>query len=64
MRSSRNDIKTIKVNDVWVQSPCEVIKELVEHFTNHVSSPNWDHPKLDGVPFEKVLKEVNLVLSV
>lgn len=54
MRSSRNDIKAIKVNDVWVQSPCELIKEVVEHFTNRVLSSNWDHPKLDSVSFEKM----------
>jgi hypothetical protein len=63
MRSSRNDIKAIKVNGVWVQSPCEVIKEVVEHFTNRVSSSNWDHQKLDNVSFEKASKEANRVLS-
>lgn len=38
------------MNDVWVQNPSEVRREVVAYFTNDVTSPWWERPKLDGVP--------------
>jgi hypothetical protein len=46
------------VNDVWIPSPVEIRKAVVEFFTNHVEAQNWERPRLDGVPFN-VLSEVD-----
>ena len=59
LRSHKNMIKALKVDDGWVESPYEVRKAVVNHFTNHVSSTSWDRPKLDGVAFDTLSKEEN-----
>jgi len=52
-------IKALKVDDGCVESPYEVRKAVVDHFTYHVSSTSWDRPKLDGVAFDTLSKEEN-----
>jgi len=61
-RNRRNEIKAIKVDEVWIQKPLEVREAVVNYFRSHVSS-TWDQPKLDGVNFAR-LEEVENILMV
>ena len=62
IRAHRNSIKALKVNDRWVQSPQEVRCVVVDFFSSHVASKEWDRPKLDGVPFPRLSVSENEVL--
>jgi len=64
MRSSKYMIKALKVNEGWVESSHDVRKEVVDYFTEHVSSITWERPKLDGVIFETLSEEENGSLVV
>jgi hypothetical protein len=59
LRSNKNIIKALKVNDGWVESPYEVRKAVVDYFTEHVSTTYWDRPKLDGVTFNTLSEGEN-----
>jgi len=37
LRKSRNSIKALKDNDVWLVSPFEVRRKVVDYFTIHVA---------------------------
>lgn len=50
-RASRNGVRALLVDDVWVQSPTEVKRVVVDYFRNHVASVGGERPRLDGVPF-------------
>lgn len=52
-RNRRNEIKAIKVDEVWIQKTLEVRETVVNYFRSHVSS-TWDRPKLDGVNFARL----------
>ena len=54
LRNNRNAIKALKVGDEWVQSPMEIRRTVMDYFSNHVAASVWEHPKLDGVHFERL----------
>ena len=58
-RASRNQVNAILVDGVWIQSPTEVRRVVVEYFTNHVSTERWERPRLDGVHFDHVSQDDN-----
>jgi len=62
LRSSRNAIKALKVNDGWVVSPSDVRRKVVGYFTEHVEASTWERPKLDGVNFSKLSEAENVFL--
>jgi len=63
-RSSSTSMKALKVGDGWAVSPSDVRKEVVDYFTNHVSSQLRDRSKGDGVPFPSLSDEENYRLIV
>jgi len=53
-RAHRNGIKALKVGGEWVCSPSEVRRVVVDHFSAHFASDQWERPRLDGVDFKKI----------
>jgi len=63
-RVSRNHVSVLLVDGGWVQSPSEIRREVVNYFTNHVSSKRCERLKLDGVHFVSVSDMENAGLIV
>jgi len=61
-RASRNSLKALRVDDMWVTSPFEVRKAVVEFFTNHVEADTWERPRLEGVHFDRLTEAENEAL--
>jgi hypothetical protein len=61
-RASRNSIKALMDNGLWVEKPFEVRKVVVDYFKNHVADTHWERPTLDGVDFATLSVAENLSL--
>lgn len=55
----KNAIKAIKVGGVWVDTPLEVRRAVVDYFQRQVADERWERPTLDGVPFSMLSDEEN-----
>jgi len=62
-RASRNSLKAINVNGIWVDSPTDVRKAVVDHFKIQVADATWEQPTLDGVDFARFSSEDNRELT-
>jgi hypothetical protein len=61
-RINRNSLRALKVNDMWVEAPVEVRREVVDFFSRHVSDVPWERLKLDGVLFPSLSEADNIGL--
>jgi hypothetical protein len=61
-RASRNSLKAIKVDDIWVETPTEVRRAVVDYFTSQVAGVRCERPTLDGVEFAMLSLEENSAL--
>jgi len=61
-RATRNSLKAINVDGVWVESPTDVRQVVVDYFRNHMAKSYWERPTLDGVDFAMLSEEDNMEL--
>ena len=58
-RMRRNGLRALKVNDMWVHTPVDVRRAVVEYFRNQVTSEVGERPRLDGVSFQRISEGKN-----
>lgn len=57
-----NAVRALKVDDVWVQTPLEVRRVVVDYFSSQVAVDGSVRPTLEGVLFDMLTEDDNLSL--
>jgi len=63
-RLKGNMVTALKVDDVWVQSPLDVRKVVVDYFSAQVVADGSVRPTLEGVPFDMLIEDEKLFLTL
>lgn len=58
-------MKGVHKDEIWVEDPMVIKKnEVKEFFENRFKEESWNRPKLDGVGFQQISREANIMLTL